>query len=44
MLFRISWLNFSRLPPEDLKAIWRYLRTVKPVFHPVETRPARAAE
>jgi mono/diheme cytochrome c family protein len=36
----MPWLNFSRLAPEDLEAIYQYLRTVKPVYHAVETHPA----
>lgn len=40
----MPWLNFSRLQPEDLKAIWQFLRTRKPVYHPVETRPVRASD
>ena len=35
----MPWLNFSQLPPEDLKAIFAYLRTRVPVYHPVETHP-----
>ncbi len=35
----MPWLNLSQLPPEDLKAIYRYLRTLPPVHHPVEIHP-----
>jgi mono/diheme cytochrome c family protein len=35
----MPWLSFSRIPPEDLGAIYQYLRTVKPVHHSVETHP-----
>jgi mono/diheme cytochrome c family protein len=35
----MPWLNFSQLPPEDLGAIYTYLKTLKPVHHAVETHP-----
>jgi hypothetical protein len=35
----MPWLAFSQLPPEDLGAIYAFLRTFKPVHHPVETHP-----
>ena len=35
----MPWLKFSQLPPEDLSAIYAYLRTLKPVHNPVETHP-----
>jgi mono/diheme cytochrome c family protein len=35
----MPWLSFSRLTPEDLGAIYAYLRTVKPVHNAVETHP-----
>ena len=35
----MPWLNFSQLPPEDLKAIYAYLRSRPPVYKPVETHP-----
>ena len=35
----MPWLNLSQLPPEDLKAIYAYLRTVQPVHHAVDTHP-----
>ncbi len=35
----MPWLGFSQLPPEDLRAIFAYLRTVKPVHNLVETHP-----
>lgn len=35
----MPWLTFSQLPPEDLKAIYAFLRTVKPIHNPVETHP-----
>jgi mono/diheme cytochrome c family protein len=35
----MPWLNLSQLPPEDLGAIYAFLRTVKPIRHAVETHP-----
>jgi hypothetical protein len=35
----MPWLNFSQLPPEDLKAIYAYLHTRRPVHKAVETHP-----
>ncbi|HLH18116.1 MAG TPA: c-type cytochrome [Bryobacteraceae bacterium] len=35
----MPWLGFSQLPPEDLRAIFAYLRKVKPVRNLVETHP-----
>ena len=35
----MPWLTFSQLTPEDLSAIFTYLRTVKPVYNYVETHP-----
>ncbi len=35
----MPWLGLSQLPPEDLGAIYAFLRTVKPVHNPVETHP-----
>ena len=35
----MPWLAYSKLPPEDLKAIYSFLRTVPPVHNPVETHP-----
>jgi Cytochrome c len=40
----MPWLSFSQLPPEDLKAIYGYLRTVRPVHHAVETHPGAAVK
>lgn len=37
----MPWLGFSQLPPEDLGAIYTYLRTVKPVRNAVETHPGQ---
>lgn len=38
----MPWLPMSQMPEEDLRAIYAYLRTVKPVFNSVETHPALA--
>jgi len=35
----MPWLNFSQLPPEDLKAIYAYLRSRPAVYNAVETHP-----
>ena len=35
----MPWLGMSHLEPADLKAIYAYLRTVKPVRHYVERHP-----
>jgi hypothetical protein len=35
----MPWLNFATLPEDDLKAIYAFLRTQKPVYHSVETHP-----
>jgi mono/diheme cytochrome c family protein len=35
----MPWLALSQLPPEDLGAIYAYLRTIPPVHNPVETHP-----
>jgi mono/diheme cytochrome c family protein len=35
----MPWLGMSRLADEDLKAIYVYLRSLKPVRHYVETHP-----
>ncbi len=35
----MPWLAFCQLPPEDLGAIYTYLRTVKPLHNAVETHP-----
>ncbi|SPF56841.1 Cytochrome c-like protein [Candidatus Sulfopaludibacter sp. SbA4] len=39
----MPWLGLSQLPPDDLGAIYAYLRTVKPVHNPVETHPKNAS-
>jgi mono/diheme cytochrome c family protein len=35
----MPWLDFSKLPEGDLKAIYAFLRTQKPVYHPVDSHP-----
>jgi len=35
----MPWLAMSQLLPEDLEAMYAWLRTLKPVHHPVETHP-----
>lgn len=35
----MPWLGLSQATPEDLGAIYAYLRTLKPVRNPVETHP-----
>jgi mono/diheme cytochrome c family protein len=35
----MPWLNFAQLPPEDLKAIYAYLRTQPAVCHVVDSHP-----
>lgn len=35
----MPWLNFCQLPPEDLGAIYAYLRTVPPVYNAVVKHP-----
>lgn len=37
----MPWLSFARMPADDLRAIYVYLRTVKPVNHSVETHPQK---
>ncbi|HEY2017939.1 MAG TPA: c-type cytochrome [Bryobacteraceae bacterium] len=40
----MPWLGLSQLPPEDLGAIYAYLRTLRPVHNPVETHPGAAGK
>jgi mono/diheme cytochrome c family protein len=35
----MPWVTFSQLPEQDLKAIYAYLRTQKPVLHIVDSHP-----
>jgi mono/diheme cytochrome c family protein len=37
----MPWLSFSQIPEEDLRAIYTYLRTLKPVYNSVEIHPGR---
>lgn len=37
----MPWLSLAQLPAEDLKAMYAYLRTQKPIRHRVEVRPKR---
>jgi mono/diheme cytochrome c family protein len=37
----MPWLGLCQLPPEDLGAIYAYLRTIKPIHNPVETHPKK---
>ena len=40
----MPWLNFAQLEPEDLKAIYAFLRTQKPVYHVVDSHPVSQAQ
>ena len=40
----MPWLNFAQLEPEDLKAIYAFLRTQKPVYHVVDSHPVWQAQ
>src|SRR5690242_9945718 len=35
----MPWLNFAQIEPEDLKAIYAFLRTQRPVYHVVDSHP-----
>jgi cytochrome c len=35
----MPWLNFAQLKPEDLKAIYAFLRTQQPIYHVVDSHP-----
>jgi hypothetical protein len=35
----MPWLRFSQKTPDDLAAIYAYLRTLPPVHNPIETHP-----
>lgn len=37
----MSWLAMSQLDEADLEAIYFYLRTLKPIFNPVDKHPAQ---
>jgi mono/diheme cytochrome c family protein len=36
----MPWLNFCRLPENDLRAIYAFIRTKQPVYKAVDTHPA----
>lgn len=40
----MPWLNFAQLEPEDLKAIYAFLRTQKPVYQVVDSHPLWQAQ
>jgi mono/diheme cytochrome c family protein len=40
----MPWLNFAQLDPEDLKAIYAFLRTQQPVYHVVDSHPVWQAQ
>lgn len=35
----MPWLNFAQVEPEDLKAIYAFLKTQKPIYHAVDSHP-----
>ncbi|MBE0656520.1 MAG: c-type cytochrome [Bryobacteraceae bacterium] len=35
----MGWMDYSKMQEEDLRAIYTYLRTLKPVHNPVERHP-----
>ena len=35
----MPWLNFAQLKPEDLKAIYAFLRTQQSIYHVVDSHP-----
>lgn len=40
----MPWFGFSRMKDEDLRAIYAYLRTLKPVYNPVVQHPQLATQ
>lgn len=38
----MGWIDMASLPEEDLKAIYAYLRTLKPVYNSVEVHPPQS--
>ena len=40
----MPWLGLRKLPDDDLRAIFAYLKTVKPVRNKVEIHPAVASK
>jgi hypothetical protein len=35
----MPWLNFAQLEPEDLKAVYAFLRAQQPIYHVVDSHP-----
>ncbi len=35
----MPWLNFTQLPPDDLKTIYTYMHSRKPVYKSIDTHP-----
>ena len=35
----MPWLNFAQIEPRDLKAVYAFLRTRQPIYHPVDSHP-----
>ncbi len=40
----MPWLSLAKLPPDDVKAIYAYLRTLRPVYQYVETHPEQVSQ
>jgi hypothetical protein len=40
----MPWLTFAQLEPDDLKAIYAFLRTQQPVYHVVDSHPVWQAQ
>lgn len=40
----MPWLNFCQLEPDDLRAIYGFLRRQKPVYHAVDSHPGGAGQ
>jgi hypothetical protein len=40
----MPWLNFAQLEPDDLKAIYAFLRTQQPIYHAVDSHPVWQAQ
>jgi len=38
----MPWIEMASMPEEDLKAIYAYLRTIKPVYNSVEVHPPKS--
>ena len=39
----MPWASFSHLKDEDLHAVYTYLRTLRPIYNPVEVHPPQPA-